>query len=294
MRGVHSLTGTDQVQLRNVSREPDGHEADLLKEICLTPALLTANSQMRDEAVQAIFNQADFCFFQLVDLHHFLSNLRHDSIGAIRKLKLQMSLEGLFTLFSLGSPGLSWDENVFLENLRASFASPNTFAINRIGVKIRIRTAAAKNAEIFSHIASAMRLTHLIVDMSHLRGRFRHAENGNLAFDQGPPATVPPGFPPPGFNGSNLPAHAALGPSIPILDTNNDDMTKHLAHLLLLKLINFTLDFWKRENSSDRPQLHLVWPEDTSLDRLKEFDVIGQHYANIDISQLLESFRSGK
>lgn len=284
MRGSHSLNGVDQALtlVRNVNSSPVGTAAaEILEQVCLTPALLSANSQMRSEAVQAIYNQAEFCFFQLSDLQHFLLNLKDDSIAALRKLRLEMPIKDLLTLFSLGRLGLSWDENTFLESLRTSLAYLDDYTNSYTGLKTRVRATTAKNDEIFSGIASAMRLTHLTVDMTSVGGHFATTDEGeNPTFGQIPGSIIQLGANPHGF--------APAGAVHSDVDMDRDAKLVHMARLLLSKLINLTLDFWKRENNSDRPQLHLIWSDKISPDQKKEFDLMSQHYLTIDVSQLLD------
>lgn len=213
-----------------------------------TTTLLRASKRLREEAIQVLFVQPTYCFDEVAHLHHFISNLRSDSLSSLRKVRLCMPLDSLLIVFSLARNGLTPDEKEILHTvlLPKNWYDPNRRppgTANPPRVKLFEQEYLANDA-VFVDRSDLMRFTHLSIDVEDSRDRW--------VFDPGE-------------------AHMA-----------KYARHRQLGRLLLVKLVNLTLDFWAQSNDS-RPQLGFTWPSEMAEDSREALDVMNQIYKTVQV-----------
>lgn len=241
--------------------------------LLLTPALMSSSHHLRSEAVEAVYGQAEFCFFALDEFHNFLSKLRKDSLCSLRKVRLDMPLSYLMALFSLGRNCIGeMERETFDAALRMQTSSDDFRRFDFPGspdypIPMPIVNRISQNDRIFAEVATVLRLTRLTVNLSWVTG-------------QHPWSLVPPAS----FRAGPLSAQRRF--PLWMQDRwKQKGLSVQTNRLLLVKLMNLTLDMWTKVNGSDRPRLVIIWPDDVLPEQLQQLNVVNAHYRNIDVSK---------
>lgn len=217
-----------------------------------TPALLRTSKLVREEAIKVLFVQPTFCFTEVSHLHKFVTDSLDDTISSLRKMRLSMSLRDVLVVFSIARRGLTFDE---LEALDTVFDSgPVSHARIPVGRRQPIQRRHRgwekrfdENDAVFLERADSMRFTQLTVEV---RERNESLYSGGFGTRE---------------------------------HNTTDEKQTHLGRLLLVKLINLTLDSWAQKNGS-RPQLQIIWPHDLAEDKREALAVMGTVYMTTEVT----------
>lgn len=228
----------------------DMHDTD--HEPFATPALLRASKLVRMEAIKTLFMQPTFCFSKLSQLHQFVSNTLDDALSSIRKMRFSMELDDLLVIFSLARKALTFDELDLLDRalIPKRWFDPRAMREDRQSRRQSARPwdkQFEENDQVFVSRSDFMRFTHLTIEVQ--------AASARSSFDGTP-------------GGGNAADYAKQ---------------LHLGRLLLVKLINLTLDSWASKNNC-RPHLDLIWPDNIEEDDLEALNIMGKVYMSTEVT----------
>lgn len=226
-----------------------------------TPALLRTSKGVRAEAIQVLFMQPTFCFSRLTHLHDFVKNTPDDALSSLRKMKLDMALDDLLLVFSVARLQLTSSET---EVLKSFLGSHSTLAPAMHLQQWRTARALfphpceklfTENDAVFVERSESMRFTHLTLDVK----ADPTPESDFSAVQAGMP---------------NTQGHGQLA---------DPERPQQLGRLLLVKLVNLTLDLWAQQ-SGDRPLLMIRWPADVQADHVEALEIMSKVYPTTEVS----------
>ncbi|KAF2104242.1 hypothetical protein NA57DRAFT_70458 [Rhizodiscina lignyota] len=260
VRGIFPSLLSSLMRPDSFEQLPSDHEEGIEddRRSVLIPALLTSNRQVREEAIKVIYVQPEFRFSSVSCLHEFISGLRNDSLESLRKVNVRMPVVDTLILFSLARKCLSFDEAAAVYRLFKKRRITHGERLLHFRLKRYLEERWEENDKVFER-AHMMRFTHLTVDpLWDDTGLRSHRE-----------MTV------------RSQAHFELE------DFAVPDHQIQTFRLLLVKLVNLTLDIWENMGV-DRPQLRIVWPESIAERELVELEAMNQHYRTeeIDFSEV--------
>jgi hypothetical protein len=225
------------------------------RRVLQTPALLGCSRQVRAEVIKVAYVQPEYCFESIFHFHEFISRMRNESLESLRKVRVAMPIVDLLILFSLARKCLPIEETEAVYDLFKMRFPPPREGLRRQQLRKYLDEAYKDNDQIFSR-ANMMRFTHLTVDplwdILDLNTNHSRMERISSRADE-------------------MSGFAIIG-----------EHDIRVSRLLLVKLINFTIDVWKNMDI-DPPKLEIVWPRSIGEVELAELQVMNREYKKAEI-----------